>query len=96
MNDFTGKELALILKQEAKMKFRLHKLTISKVLDRKGLANALKDLYYSLSIKERLHIIDNLPFIDEEMLAEKLHVKIHYLHIVNLLMKKFHFLVMKI
>ncbi len=52
----------------------MYKLTISKALDRKGLANALKHIS-CLSLNERLHIVDNLPFIDEEMWSKESYVK---------------------
>lgn len=54
---------------------KLMKLTITKVSDRVGLAHSLKDLYCELSASERLKIVDNLPFIDDNLYTEPDHIK---------------------
>lgn len=53
---------------------KLYRLTITSVSDRNGLANSLRDLYYTLSISKRFKIADNLPFVDEEMCTEVSHI----------------------
>lgn len=50
---------------------RLYRLTISKYLDRKGLAIALKKIFTTTSPAELLKIVDNLPYINEDMWTEK-------------------------
>lgn len=54
---------------------KLMKLTISKVLDRKGLINSLKNLYANLSVLERFRMVDNLPFVDDNLWSETDHIK---------------------
>jgi len=54
---------------------KLYKLTITKVSDRKGLANSLRDLYCLASVSERLKIVDNLPFVDDKLYTEPSHIE---------------------
>jgi hypothetical protein len=48
----------------------MYKLTITKSLDRKGLVKALRNMFVDLSLSECFKIIDNLPFVNEEMWSE--------------------------
>jgi len=71
MSDFSKKELSDMLNRDKGMKLSLHRLTISKVKDKKQLAVALRKLYPTLSVIGALNIVNNLPFVDENMWTEE-------------------------
>lgn len=67
--DMSGEEIAEILQREEGMKYKPHKLTITKLLNRTGFVKAIDGIFGSLSLSERMKLADNLPYSRGDMLA---------------------------
>ena len=51
------------------------KLVITKYTDKLGLIKAIRDIYYTLSLKEGVDLVTNLPFQDEDMYMSEAELK---------------------
>lgn len=51
------------------------KLIITEVLDKPACVKAIRDIYYTLSFRERVEMCDKLPFQDEDMYMSEAELK---------------------
>lgn len=69
--DMNPKEIAEILEREESMKYKPHKLTITKVLNRTAFVKAIDGVFGQLSLSERMKLADSMPYVDDTMMAEE-------------------------
>lgn len=73
--DMSPEEIAAILKKEENQKYKRHKLTITKINNRTAFVKAIDHIFGILSLSEKVKIADNMPYINESMMATEEYVE---------------------